>query len=532
MMPTPTTIAALALVDLERFDEALASFDKAIALNPSYADAYYNRGIALVDLKRFDEALASYDKAIMIEPDNVYVFNNLANAAMLCCDWAKAQQIAQILDQQVTQNHSHLEPFVTLKYSSRPCDPIECCPQLYSATYSKSSATDVPGHALSARKNSHCLPVCRLSSPPVAYLVAELFELHDRRRFEVVGVSFGLNDGSPERARIMKAFDRFHDVSDLSDAATAKLLRDGEIDIAVDITGFTRDCRPEILAFRPAPVQVSYLGYPGTMGADFIDYVIADPTVLPFEQSAFYTEKIVHLPDCYLVNDRKREISPTTPTRKAAGLPETGFVFCCFNSNYKITPQLFDIWMRLMRELEGSVLWLSRNNEPARRNLCAEAEARGVAPTRLVFADRLPLYQEHLARHRLADLFLDTLPYNAHTTASDALWAGLPVITCMGDAFPGRVGASLLRAVGLPELVTKTLVEYEELARRLASTPAELRSVREKLKKNRLTCALFDTKRFVHHIEAAYVHMRDRAERGLPPERFSVSALPSSSSIT
>ena len=271
---------------------------------------------------------------------------------------------------------------------------------------------------------------------------------------------------------------------------------------------------------------MNYLGYPGTMGADFIDYVIADPIVLPFAQSPFFTESIVHLPNSYQVNDRKRAIAET-PTRLAAGLPHTGFVFCCFNNNYKITPQLFDIWMRLLKELEGSVLWLLRDNEAARRNLCAEAETRGVKSTRLVFAERVPLDQ-HLARHRLADLFLDTLPINAHTTASDALWAGLPFITCMGDTFPGRVGASLLQGVGLPELIARSLGEYETLARRLASMPSELQAIRRKLREIRLACALFDTERVTRHIEAAYVLMLERYELGLAPESFSVRPLSSS----
>ncbi len=357
---------------------------------------------------------------------------------------------------------------------------------------------------------------------PIAYLVAELFELHDRSCFEVIGVSYGSDDRSSQRARLMKAFDHFLDISSLSDSGAAQLLRDAEIDIAIDLSGITRDCRPEMLALRPAPIQVNYLGYPGTMGVDFIDYVIADNVVLPLEQSAFYTEKIAHLPDCFMVNDRKREIAATTPTQEAARLPDNGFVFCSFNNNFKITSDIFDIWMRLLREIEGSVLWLLQSNDAARRNLSAAAVGWGRPPTRLVFADRLPLHEDHLARHRLADLFLDTLPYNAHTTASDALWVGLPVITCLGEAFPGRVAASLLRAVGLPELVTQTPREYEALARRLAQTPLELLSIRSKLSENRATCALFDTERFARNIEAAYLHMWRRHQEGLEPASFNV----------
>ena len=304
-----------------------------------------------------------------------------------------------------------------------------------------------------------------------AYLMAELFERHDRSRFEIIGVSLGRDDNSEMRKRLVAAFDQFHDVRAKNDEEVAKLLHDLQVDIAIDLKGYTRDARPGILAYRPAPIQASYLGFPGTMGAEFIDYIIADKTVAPFEHQPFYTEKIVHLPDCYQVNDSKRKIAERTPTRQEAGLPEQGFVFCCFNNNWKITPDVFGVWMRLLHAVEGSVLWLFGDNESAERNLRVEAQARGIDPSRLVFAGRLPL-EEHLARHRLADLFLDTLPCNAHTTASDALWAGLPVLTREGTAFAGRVAASLLYAVGLPELVTHSIEDYEALALRLARDPS------------------------------------------------------------
>ena len=269
---------------------------------------------------------------------------------------------------------------------------------------------------------------------------------------------------------------------------------------------------------------MSYLGFPGTTGAGFIDYVIADEIVLPFDQQPFYTEKIVHLPDCYQVNDSKRQIAARMPTRGACGLPEQGFVFCSFNNNYKITPPVFDRWMRLLDKVEGSVLWLLRDNASAEKNLRREAVARGIAPERLVFADRLPL-AEHLARHRLADLFLDTLPVNAHTTASDALWAGLPVLTCPGKSFAARVAASLLHAVGLPELVTNSLEEYEALALKLARDRSLLVRYRKRLEKNRAKAPLFDTDRFRQHLEQAYLTMLDIERRGEPPRSFSVDGI-------
>jgi predicted O-linked N-acetylglucosamine transferase (SPINDLY family) len=512
-----------ALVELKRPADALVSYERAIALNPGSAEAFNNRGNALLELKRPGDALASYDRALAIDPNNRSAFDNFANTALLCCDWKRKDGIAQRIDQRL-EMWGYIDPFVMLCYSTdnkiliscarnyiRARIPIPCTP-----LYQRS-----PGHQRRIR-------IAYLSADfrvhAIARLIAELFEVHDRDRFEIIGVSYGKTDRSPMRSRLEKSFDQFHDVSGVSNAETARLLRQAEVDIAVDLNGYTRGARPEVLAFRPAPVQVNYLGYPGTMGAEFIDYIIADAIVLPFEQQAYYTEKIVHLPDCYQVNDRKREMAAAPPTRKDEGLPEVGFVFCCFNNNYKITREVFEIWLRLLKQVDGSVLWLLRDNETAQRNLRREAEAAGIASTRLVFAERVPL-DRHLARHSLADLFLDTLPYNAHTTASDALWAGLPIVTCMGETFPGRVAASLLQAIGLPELVTSSALEYEQLAQRLASRPEELGPFRTKLHQNRLTFPLFDTDRFVRQLEAAYVRMWERSQAGLEPESFSVTAV-------
>jgi predicted O-linked N-acetylglucosamine transferase (SPINDLY family) len=296
-----------------------------------------------------------------------------------------------------------------------------------------------------------------------------------------------------------------------------------EIDIAVDLKGFTQDARPSILAFRPVPLQLNYLGHPGTMGAPYVDYIVADRMIIPAGHEAYYSEKIVYLPDSYQANDAKRRIAPLTPSRREAGLPETGFVFCSFNSAYKIAPEMFDVWTRLLKSVEGSVLWLLDDNPWAVRNLRHEAEARGVAPSRLIFAPRQGL-EEHLARQSLADLFLDTLPCNAHTTASDALWAGLPVLTCIGTTFAGRVGASLLSAIALPELITDSLSAYEARALSLAQEPSGLAAVKAKLLKNRDTTPLFDTGRFTRNLEAAYISMLERQERGEAPASFAVKA--------
>ena len=354
-----------------------------------------------------------------------------------------------------------------------------------------------------------------------AYLIAGLIESHDRSRFNVIGVSLDRDDHSDMRVRLVGAFDQFHDVRSKSDLEVAKLLNALGIDIAVDLRSYSQDPRPGILAHRPAPIQVGYLAHPGTMGAKFVDYLIADAIVLPFDQQPFYTERIVHLPECYQVNDSRRRIDERTPTRQEAGLPERGFVFCCFDNDYKIHAPVFDVWMRLLGAVEGSMLWLLRDNAVAERNLRTQAAARSIDPDRLVFAERKPA-EEHLARHRLADLFLDTLPLNAHTTASDALWAGLPVLTCRGRAFGGRVAASLLHAVGLSELVTDNLQAYEALALRLATDATLLGGLRERLRQNRLSYPLFDTDRFRRHIEAAYTTMWELWQRGERPRSFRV----------
>jgi predicted O-linked N-acetylglucosamine transferase (SPINDLY family) len=354
--------------------------------------------------------------------------------------------------------------------------------------------------------------------------MAELFELHDRQRFEIIGVSFGADDGSAIRARVASAFDQFHDVESQSDLEIARLVNELAVDIAVDLNGYTESARPTVLAQRPAPIQANYLGFLGTMGAVFIDYVIGDEVILPPEQQPFYTEQIVRLPDCFQVNDSTRKISARTPSRREAGLPERGFVFCCFNGNYKITAPVFDVWTRLLKAVDGSVLWLMHSNEAAAAKLRHEAAARGVDPARLVFAAKAAP-EDHLARHRLADLFLDTLPINAGATASDALWAGLPIVTRIGETFPGRISASLLRAVGLGELVTHSADEYEALALQLARDPARLAALRRRLHDNRLTAPLFDTDRFRRHLEAAYTTMYEINRRGESPRSFSVEPL-------
>ncbi len=512
---------SITLKKLGRLEEALASCDRAVTLRPDYAEALFKRGNILRDLNRQGEALASYDRVLALQPDHPHAFSGAAACAIRLCDWERRAGFAEELEERVADNRSIISPLALIAYGGGPALQLRCA--------QKSIRHDVPSlprpiwHGETWRHDK--LRLAYLSADfrqhAVSYLLAELIERHDRLRFEVFGVSFGGDDGSEMRRRLIGAFDRFHDVRRDSDEEIARLLHDLQIDIAIDLNGFTQNSRTGILAHRPAPIQVNYLGYPGTMGSAFIDYIVADKTVTPFEQQPFFVEKIVHLPDCYLVNPSKREVADRPPTAQAMGLPADGFVFCSFNNMWKITPAMFDVWMRLLHQVEGSVLWLKRDNATAERNLREEARRRGIDPIRLVFAGPLPL-DEHLARYRLADLFLDTLPYNAHTTGSDALWAGLPVLTCMGEAFAGRAAASLLHAVGIPELITSNLEDYEALALRLARDPVLLSDIRTRLERNRSTCPLFDNARFTRHMEAAYTTMWETWQRGDAPQSFSV----------
>jgi len=543
------------LRDLDRPREALANYDHAIALNPRHADSYNNRGLVLSELRRLDEALASYDRAVALKPDYAVGFANRAavlrvlnrsddalasyekafelnptlkylegarlHAKLQICDWSNYADDCAHLVSNVASGNPASVPFEFIAAVSSPTEALTCAKLFACDRYPASSTPLWNGEIYAHDRIRIAYLSADFHNHATACLMAGLFECHDRFRFETIAMSFGLEKDDPMRQRLKSSFDRYLDVSTLSEKAIAQKVRSLDVDIVVDLKGFTKNARTGIFAYRPAPIQVNYLGYPGTMGVDYIDYIIADKVVLPFDQKAFYREKIVHLPDCYQVNDSKRRIAAGTSTRAQAGLPESGFVFCCFNNGFKITPALFGIWMRLLKSVEGSVLWLLEDNRAARTNLCREAAAQGVDPARIVFAARIGT-DDHLARHRLADLFLDTLPYGAHTTASDALWAGLPLLTCLGTTFPGRVGASLLQALGLPELIAESLADYERLALAFARDAPALAALKAKLARNRESEPLFDTKRFTHALEAAFAHMHDRHKNGLPPMHFAV----------
>ncbi|MEE9905304.1 MAG: tetratricopeptide repeat protein, partial [Chlorobium sp.] len=510
--------------------EAMKSYDKAEDCNYGFVGLYVNRGVLFTDLKRHSDAVRNYEKALDLKPDCDFLFGQYLHSRMHICDWRDFAHNLSRLERHINISDKVTTPFPVLALVDKPELQLQAVRIFMAANCpERHDLPPISRHASSGR-----IRIGYYSSDfhnhATAYLMAELFERHDRSRFELTAFSFGPDSRSWMRRRVAASFDRFIDVQNRTDREIAELSRELGIDIAVDLKGFTAGSRTGIFAYRAAPVQVNYLGYPGTMGAPYIDYLIADRVLIPESSRRYYTEKIVCLPDSYQVNDRHRHISERLFTREECGLPEQGFVFACFNNNYKITPDVFDVWMRILKRVEGSVLWLFEKSADAVENLRKEAAGHGVSEERLVFAKHLPL-SEHLSRHRLADLFLDTFPYNAHTTASDALWAGLLVLTRMGESFAGRVAASLLHAIGLPELVTATEAEYEALAVGLAMDPERLRSIREKLLENRERAPLFDTERFTGYLEAAYNAMYRRYHDDLPPDHLEITEVAKRSDV-
>jgi predicted O-linked N-acetylglucosamine transferase (SPINDLY family) len=516
------TNRGIALAKLKRFDEALVSFDRALIIKPDLVAAHNNRGFAQQELKRFDEALVSYDRALAIDPNDVRFLGARLFCTINMSRWGGLEDDVRVLAEVIASARYASEPFAVLA-TSLPANLLKMCAEIYiREKYPQNILLPtIEGQYQHGRIRLGYFS-SDFSNHAVAYLMAELFEIHDRALFEIIAFAFGPVKKDAMRLRLEKSFDRFFDVGAMSDKDVAQLARSLEVDIAIDLNGLTQGARTGVLAMRAAPIQVNYLGYPGTMGANYIDYLIADPILIREDQQQHYVEKIVYLPNSYQANDSKRRIGDKHFTRVGCGLPQEGFVFCCFNNNYKISPVLFDIWMNLLRAVEGSVLWLLEDNAFAAKNLRTEAKIRAVDPRRLVFAPRMEP-SDHLARHELADLFLDTLPYNAHTTASDALWAGLPLVTCSGQMFAGRVAASLLHAAGLQELITHDLNAYEALALELATNPQRLFSLRQRMLENRLTCPLFDTRLFTKHMETAYITMWKQHRAGLAPEHIYVA---------
>jgi protein O-GlcNAc transferase len=512
----------IALFRAARVEEAVASFERATALDPAYQKAHLFHGWALEALEKLPQAQASYARASALAPDDPETLSSLLNSYMRVCDWTRAEAQLQRV-RELPGGVEGINPFVLLGVSDDPAEQLRS-----SRARAQSIAQDRAPIGPTRHYDHERIRIAYLSrdffNHATSYLMAELFGLHDRGAFEILGVSYGPDDVSTIRRRIIGSFDEFLDVTTSSDREVAATLLRREVDILVDLKGYTAWARTEILAHRPAPIQVSYLGYPGTMGAPFVDYLIADDFVVPPGERCGYSENIVYLPGSYQVNDRRRIISPATLQRRDFGLPEQGFVFCCFNNNWKITAPMFEVWMRLLRAVHGSVLWLLEGNSWSVLGLREAARNHGVAPERLIFCQRTS-NPEHLARQQLADLSLDTLPVNAHTTASDALWAGLPLVSCAGRTFAARVAGSLLRAAGLGDLVAPTLEEYEQLALNLARDPERLRSIRAALLRDRQKLPLFDTPAFCRSLEAAYRKMWLLHQSGVPPADFSIEPM-------
>ena len=517
---------AAILASTTMLDMAASAARLALDIAPDLAPAAFNLGMILMTMGKDDDAITAYSRALEIDPTNGEALFQLVKLHERACDWEGLETARELARSMTYRSGRRAAPFAVLSLASSPREHLLSA-RIFAKALTTNSAPPLACYEPRDRSAGR-LRVGYLSSDfhmhATADLIAEVFELHDKTTIETFGYSMGIDDKSPMRARLVSALDHFHDIQALGHQAAAKKIFDDKVDILIDLKGYTQNCRAEILALRPAPVQVNFLGYPGTMGAPFIDYVIADPHVAPFEHARFYDEKIVHLPHSYQPNDRKRLSVRRGEPRAAHGLPETGFVFCCFNNTYKISSEIFEVWMRLLHAVPGSVLWLLKNDDRVENTLRREAEQRGVSGDRLVFAPRIASAR-HLARVSLADLFLDTLLYNAHTTASEALWVGVPVVTLIGEAFPARVGASLLRAVGLPDLVSETLAGYEATALNLATDPAALASVNARLLEARDTAPLFDAPLFTRHLEEAYQGMQKRLTRGEAPSAFAVAPL-------
>lgn len=504
---------------LLRHEAAIASYDKGIELNPDYAEAFLARGNSLSALKRHEEAITSFERALRLDPERKFLLGPRRAEQMHICDWSGLAAELEALARAIVAGRPACPPFVVLSLFDSPS-----LHRLAAEIWMREECP--PDRRLGeivARQRGEKIKIGYFSADfrehPVARLTAGLFETHDRSRFDITAFAFGPGTNDAMRNRLERAFDRFIDVRSRSDVEVAALAREIGIDIAVDLGGFTEHNRTKIFASRAAPIQLGYIGYLGTMSAPYMDYLLADKTLIPAERLADYPEKIIWLPS-YQVNDSQRRIGERQFTRAELGLSAAGFVFCCLNATYKIMPSTFAAWMRILRRVPSSCLFLATDNSTAQANLRHAAGLAGVEPDRIVFGKRVSV-EDYLARYRVMDLFLDTLPYNAGTTASDALWAGLPVLTCKGQSFPARYGASLLNAVGMPELIADTIEEYEELAVQLASDRARIGMLRQKLANNRVGTQLFDTPQFTRNLESAYVRIYERYHEGLPPDHIS-----------
>jgi len=545
----------ISLSQIRRFSEASIEYDEALKIKGDYAEALFNKGIALYELGEIEASILFTGKAIKENPklieawesraflllklglyqdsikhleyalnlDNKfnYIEGNLLHTRMVICDWSNYNQNLINIIKKVKLGEKVISPFA-LSALVDDGSLIKYCAELASGQSNQPNlSARLPRHP---KKNRITIGYysANFYNHAIGYLISEIFHLHDKEKFDLVGFSFGSAIYDETQQKIANEFDRFHILENKSDEEIVALSHKEKIDIAIDLIGFTENKRTSVFDSRVAPIQVNYLGYPGTMGSNNYDYIIADKIIVPKQFREDYVEKIAYMPGSYQANDRWKKISSKEFLKNDLGLPQRAFVFACFNNNYKITPTTFDVWMRILSKVNNSVLWLLADNIIAKKNLLDEAASRGIERSRLIFAERCNL-SDHLARHKQADLFLDTFPYNAHTTASDALWAGMPIITLIGNSFASRVAASLLNAVNMPELITNSQEEYEALAIDLATNPEKLYAIKQKLAKNLISEPLFDTPLFTRNIEALYVKMHQRYIDGLSPDHLSLN---------
>ena len=511
------------LSELNQTSAAIEAYDQAVQSNPALATAWFGRALILSTQGRFAESVTSLRRVLELNPHHAYAPGACLHAQLQVCDWNGYAGAEEGIAGSMERDEPVDFPFSFLAVCDSPRLQRSCA-----RVFADLQISDPPALRLPARTARERIRVAYISGDflehPTSYLMAGIFEKHDRQRFDIVGISLREDENSPTGKRVRGAFDECVEAGSRSDQELAQLIQDMGVDIAVDLMGYTGEHRAGIFNFRPAPLQVNYLGFPGTMGTADRDYIIADDFLIPEAQRAHYSEAIAYLPECFQANDDRRRTA-AAPSRAAMGLPATGLVWCSLHSSYKLNPPMFNIWARLVLGTPDSVLWLLGGNPTVEENLRRQALARGIQPHRLVFAQPLP-YPEHLARLSLADICLDTLPFNGGTTSSDALWAGVPLITCAGRSFAARMSGSLLRAVGVPELITHSLTEYERLALLLARDPVRLPQVRTKLALNRLSAPLFDTDRFRRHLEALYTTMMERHRQGLRPATFRSPGLP------
>ena len=511
------------LKDLRHYSEALSAYEKALSIKPDYAEAWFHKGALYGELKLYSEALSAYEKALQIKPDIDYLLGQYIHTKLLIANWDKLEPMVSSLIKQIQSGLKVSTPFNVLSALDLSDIHLRASKIWINDRY--------PPNFLLPKINKIMHQKIRIGyfsadfcNHPVSLLTSELFKLHSRDTFKVV--AFSLKNAGPNdliRKHLIDNFDQFIDVENKSDLEIAELSRSMEIDIAIDLGGHTQGSRTGIFSYRAAPIQVNYLGYPGSMGAEYIDYLIADKTLIPEQDRISYQEKIVYLPNTYIIDDRDRRVGHKRFERKDFGLPDCGIVFCAFNSAYKFNQRMLESWSRILLKTRGSVLWISENNAVFRENLLNTFSSLGINSDRIVFATRLETPEDHLARHKLADLFLDTSPYNAHTTALDSLKSGLPVLTLMGEGFAGRVGASVVNAIGLPDLVTYSHEEYELKAIALSSIPEELNKIKARLKTNFNTKPLFNSPLFTAHIEAAYIKMYERYQADLGPDHILIN---------